>query len=256
MNLADQNLSRIAREPLWDRAHAQLREALLAGRFEPGSALVLRQLAETFGTSITPVRDAVSRLVAQGVLDQGPRNSALVPDLRSSALTDLMVVRTELEGRATREAALKAGAADIDALEALLADMRRMIEKRRLDTYLDIHRRFHFGIYALAGIPILLEMIENLWLRCGPILSFVVPEYVVSLKGTDHHRAALDAIRLKDGAHAEAEIVADIEEAGAYLLSLADATGRIRRPGQGAEHGALRRGGARSARPVPAGDPL
>lgn len=238
MNLADQNLSRIAREPLWDRAHAQLREALLAGRFEPGSALVLRQLAETFGTSITPVRDAVSRLVAQGVLDQGPRNSALVPDLRSSALTDLMVVRTELEGRATREAAAKARAADVDALETLLADMRRMIEKRRLDTYLDIHRRFHFGIYALAGIPILLEMIENLWLRCGPILSFVVPQYVVSLKGTDHHRAALDAIRLKDGTRAEAEIVADIEEAGAYLLSLADGTGRIRRPAEAGTVGA------------------
>ena len=238
MNLADQSLSRIAREPLWDRAHGQLREALLAGRFEPGSALVLRQLAETFGTSITPVRDAVSRLVAQGVLEQGPRNSALVPDLRSSALTDLMVVRTELEGRATREAAAKAAAADVVALEGLLVDMRRMIARRQLDTYLDIHRRFHFGIYALAGIPILLEMIENLWLRCGPILSFVVPEYVVSLKGTDHHQAALDAIRLKDGAGAEAEIVADIEEAGSYLLSLADPSGRIRRPGREGARGA------------------
>lgn len=229
MNVADQNLSRIAREPLWDRAHAQLREALLAGRFEPGSALVLRHLAETFGTSITPVRDALSRLVAQGVLEQGPRNSALVPDLRRSALLDIMVVRSELEGRATREAALKAAPADMDALDALLAQMRAMIGRRELDAYLDVHRRFHFGIYALAGIPILDEMIENLWLRCGPILSFVVPEYVVSLKGTDHHQAALDAMRRKDGAGAEAEIVADIEEAGRYLLGLADADGRIRR---------------------------
>ncbi|WP_231711112.1 GntR family transcriptional regulator [Xanthobacter dioxanivorans] len=229
MNVADQNLSRIAREPLWDRAHAQLREALLAGRFEPGSALVLRQLAETFGTSITPVRDALSRLVAQGVLEQGARNSALVPDLRKSALLDIMVVRSELEGRATREATLKAMPADIDALDALLGEMRGMIGRRELDAYLDVHRRFHFGIYALAGIPILNEMIENLWLRCGPILSFVVPEYVVSLKGTDHHRAALDAMRRKDGAAAEAEIVADIEEAGRYLLGLADPAGRIRR---------------------------
>ncbi|MEP9353474.1 GntR family transcriptional regulator [Xanthobacter sp. KR7-65] len=229
MNVADRSLSRIAREPLWDRAHAQLREALLAGRFEPGSALVLRQLAETFGTSITPVRDALARLVAQGVLAQGPRNSALVPDLDKGALLDIMVVRSELEGRATREAASKAAPAEIDALEALLSEMRGMIARRELDAYLDVHRRFHFGIYALAGIPILDEMIENLWLRCGPILSFVVPEYVVSLKGTDHHQAALDAIRRKDGSSAEAEIVADIEEAGRYLLGLADSSGRIRR---------------------------
>ena len=51
-------LKRIEREPLWDLAHAQLRDALLAGRFEPGTVLTLRALAESFGTSITPVRDA------------------------------------------------------------------------------------------------------------------------------------------------------------------------------------------------------
>lgn len=229
MNVVDRSFSRIEREPLWDRAHAQLREALLAGRFEPGSALVLRQLADTFGTSITPVRDAVSRLVAQGVLDQGPRNSAIVPDVRANALKDLMVVRCELEGRAAREAARKADDAKLKDLEGLLALMREMISSRQLDAYLDVHRRFHFGVYALAGIPILQEMIENLWLRCGPILSFVVPRYVVSLKGMDHHAAVLDALRCGDGAAAEAEIIADIDEAGRYLLGLADDTGRIRR---------------------------
>ena len=74
-------MKRIEREPLWDLAHAQLRDALLAGRFAPGTVLTLRSLAESFGTSITPVRDAVTRLVAQGVLQQGPRNSAIVPNL-------------------------------------------------------------------------------------------------------------------------------------------------------------------------------
>jgi DNA-binding GntR family transcriptional regulator len=54
-------LKRIEREPLWDLAHTQLQDALLAGRFEPGKVLTLRSLAESFGTSITPVRDAVTR---------------------------------------------------------------------------------------------------------------------------------------------------------------------------------------------------
>lgn len=229
VNVVDQNLSRIEREPLWDRAHAQLREALLAGRFEPGSALILRQLADTFGTSITPVRDAVSRLVAQKVLEQGPRNSALVPDVRANALKDLTLVRCELEGRAAREAALRGNGQGVRELEDLLAEMRGMIALRRLDGYLEVHRRFHFGVYAMAGIPILVEMIENLWLRCGPVLSFVVPEYVLSLKGTDHHAALVAAIRAGDGARAEAEMIADIEEAGRYLLGLADTSGRIRR---------------------------
>src|ERR1700754_4966558 len=99
-------LKRIEREPLWDLAHAQLREALLAGRFEPGTVLTLRSLAESFGTSITPVRDAVTRLVAQGVLQQGPRNSAIVPTLSRKELEHLTVVRCALEGRAAREAVL------------------------------------------------------------------------------------------------------------------------------------------------------
>ncbi|MGU3496647.1 GntR family transcriptional regulator [Xanthobacteraceae bacterium A53D] len=227
--MSAENLSRLEREPLWDRAHAQLRDALLAGRFEPGSALILRQLAETFGTSITPVRDALSRLVAQGVLEQGARNSALVPDVRANALRDLMLVRCELEGRAAREAAKKADPARVRALEDLLARMRELIASRRLETYLDVHRQFHFGVYEMAGVPILVEMIENLWLRCGPVLSFVLPEYVVSLKGTDHHAALLRAISAGDGDRAEAEMTGDIEEAGRYLLGLADKTGKIRR---------------------------
>ena len=229
--MAGARLKKIEREPLWDLAQVQLRDALLAGRFAPGRGLTLRFLAETFGTSVTPVRDAVTRLVAQGVLQQGPRNSAIVPHLRAGELRDLTIVRCELEGRAAREAAAKAKPDKLQRLENQLARMRALIAARQLDAYLEIHRQFHFGVYALAGIPILAEMIENLWLRCGPALSFVVPDYVLSLKGTDHHQAALDAIGRGDGAKAECEMVADIEEAANYLLGLADAEGRLVAPG-------------------------
>ncbi|WP_051340625.1 GntR family transcriptional regulator [Azospirillum halopraeferens] len=224
-------LQKIDRDRLWGLAQAQLRDALLGGRFEPGRSLTLRYLAEIFGTSITPVRDAVMRLVAQGVLEQGARNSAVVPDVGAATLRHLTVVRTELEGRAAREAALRPDLPGLARLEETLGAMRSMIAERRLDTYLDIHRQFHFGIYEMAGNPVLYDMIENLWLRCGPVLTFVLPEYVLTLKGTDHHRAILDAIRRGDAAVAEAETTADIREAETYLLSLADAAGRIRKPG-------------------------
>jgi len=225
-------LNRIEREPLWDLAHEQLREALLAGRFPPGASLTLRYLAEIFGVSVTPVRDAVSRLVAQGVLQQGPRNSAIVPHLTAAELADLTVVRCELEGRAAREAARRRDPKSIQRLESRLATMRLLIRQRELDSYLDHHRQFHFDIYAMSGIPVLTQTIENMWLRCGPALSFVIPEYVLSLKGTDHHKAALDGIRDGDTDQAEAEIVADITEASRYLSSLADETGKLRPPGR------------------------
>lgn len=224
------HLKRIAREPLWDLAHAQLREGLLAGRFAPGSKLTLRFLAETFGTSITPVRDAITRLAALGVLQLGPRNCAIVPELSAQELRELACIRCELEGRAAREAARNCGRGAADHLAVQLTTMQGHIAGNRFTAYLAAHRKFHFGIYALAQMPILVEMIENLWLRCGPVLSFVVPQYVPLLKGTDQHKAALDAIRRGDGRKAEAAIVADIEQAAAYLATLADAGGIIRRP--------------------------
>src|SRR5262249_56818824 len=93
--------------------------------------------AEIFGVSVTPVRDAVSRLVAQGVLQQGPRNSAIVPHLTAAELADLTVVRCELEGRAAREAARRPDAKSIQRLENPLAAMRLLIPPRELDRYPD-----------------------------------------------------------------------------------------------------------------------
>ncbi len=223
-------LQPVERETLWDQVYAQLRDALFAGKFEPGSRLVLRDLAELLGTSITPVRDAVARLVANGTLERGPRNTALVPDVGAIDMKHLILVRGELEGRAAREAAIHADDAAVAALNKRLVQMRRLIADGQLGPYLDLHRQFHFGIYKMARIPLLYDMIEGLWLRCGPALSFVIPDYVRLLKGTDHHLQLIDALRTNDQDAAEQAIVADIEEAGQYLLSLADGQGRIRRP--------------------------
>lgn len=129
-------------------------------------------------------------------------------------------MRRELEGRAAREAALNSNEAGITSLKKRLAQMRRLIAEGHLDAYLDLHRQFHFGIYEMARIPILHNMIESLWLRCGPALSFVIPEYVRLLKGTDHHLQLIDALTRHDADAAEKSIVSDIEEAGQYLLSL------------------------------------
>lgn len=229
-NEAGHHLQPVERETLWDQVYAQLRDALFAGKFEPGSRLVLRDLAELLGTSITPVRDAVARLVANGTLERGPRNTALVPDVGVVDLRHLIIVRTELEGRAAREAAMNADESGIAAQNKRLIQMRKLISQSQLGAYLDLHRQFHFGIYQMARIPILYDMIEGLWLRCGPALSFVIPDYVNLLKGTDHHLQLIDALRKHDADAAERAIVADIEEAGQYLLSLADEQGRIRRP--------------------------
>lgn len=106
--------------------------------------------------------------------------------------------------------------------------MEGYISARKMTAYLAMHRKFHFGIYSAAQMPILGELVENLWLRCGPTLGFVVPEYVLLLKGTDHHKSV--PMERRDGNKAKRAIIADIMDASAYLETLAGSDGIIRAP--------------------------
>ncbi|MDX1595118.1 MAG: GntR family transcriptional regulator [Gammaproteobacteria bacterium] len=226
----DSGLRKIEREPLWDIAHAQLRDALLAGRFEPGSTLTLRYLAEIFGISVTPVRDAVTRLAAQGVLKQGPRNRAVVPAITADELKQLAIVRCELEGRAAFEAASRINDASLEKVERSLSAMQKSMADGDRQAYLRAHRGFHFAIYEASQVPLLIEMIENLWLRIGPTLLYVMPIYVHNIKSVNHHVGAFEALKVRDAVACRREISNDIEKAANYLNSLIDETGRIRKP--------------------------
>ncbi|WP_375463934.1 GntR family transcriptional regulator [uncultured Methylobacterium sp.] len=229
-------LRQVERLPLWDQAYAELRQALLAGRFAPGERILLRDVATELGISPTPVRDAVNRLIAEHVLERGSSGQgggAVVPRLDVGRFDELLTIRCDLEGRAAARAAEHAQPGDIVALDGLLAEMKALIRGQRLDAYLDLHRRFHFGLYALARMPILEGLIENIWLRCGPVLTYVIPDYVLLQKGSDLHTAALAALSRSDADASCAAIRQDIREAGRYIAGLADADGLIADPAAG-----------------------
>lgn len=212
-------LKPIDRQTLWDRAYAELRNALLAGRFEPGERILLREIAAELGISLTPVRDAVNHLIAERVLERGSGGQgggATVPFLDAEQFRQLTIIRADIEARATLEAADRIGDDDIARLRDCLAAMRNAVDHER-QRYLDLHRQFHFGIYALADMPVIHDVIENLWLRCGPVLTAVLPEYVPYLKRADHHEAALQALSERNGEAAAAAIRRDIAEAGTYI---------------------------------------
>ncbi len=213
----------IDRATLWDRAYASLKTALLAGRFAPGERLVLRDVADDLGISLTPVRDAVNRLIAERILERGSAGhggGATVPMLDSDQFVQLMTVRSNLEAVATRSAATHATDAELDQIAGLLAEMKQSVTENRVDGYLDAHYRFHFGIYRMARMQVILELIENAWLRCGPALTLALPNYIPSLKRYPFHVEALDALRARDGEAAARAIRADIDSACADLASL------------------------------------
>ena len=206
------------RSTLWDGAYAALKAALLAGRYAPGERVVLRQVADDLGMSLTPVRDAVNRLIAERVLERGgagPAGAAVVPLLDEGQFGELMTVRASLEPLAAAAAAAadRATPGQVDAVEQCLVAMKRSVEGGRLDDYLEAHYQFHFRIYPMCQMPIVQEIIESTWLRCAPTLTLALPENIPGLKRYASHVATVKALRRHDGDAAAAAIRADIESA-------------------------------------------
>jgi DNA-binding GntR family transcriptional regulator len=209
-------LKSVEHGPLWDRAYVSLKSALLAGRLAPGERLVLRKVADDLGISLTPVRDAVNRLVAEKVLEHGglgPAGGAVVPLLSADQFSQLMTVRSSLEPAAAAAAAAHASKAELSAVEVFLVEMKRSVQENRTGKYLEAHYKFHFGIYAMCKMPIVQEIIESAWLRCAPTLTLALPENIPSLKRYASHVATLAALRRGEGEKAAEAIRADIESA-------------------------------------------
>ncbi|MXP64265.1 GntR family transcriptional regulator [Roseomonas sp. M0104] len=205
--------------PLEEQAYRQLRQALVEGTFTPGDKLSLRRLAAALGTSPMPVRAALRRLAAEQALDMAPSGTAVVPRLTRAAFLELGEVRAALEPLALRFAAPRLDAATLDRLALLLPRHAASRTDGKPEEFLRADREFLFTLYRRAEAPLLLGMIESLWLRRGP-LFWEARWMLMSRPAEAAHRHAqiLEALRAGDGAGAAAELEAEIREATAFLL--------------------------------------
>ncbi len=212
----------VSRETLRTRVYDSLCDALMMGRFEPGQALTVRGLAEAFGVSPTPVREALQRLAAAGALSAEPNRFYRVPVITPETVQDLRRVRAALEGMAAEEAAKTIQRGGLQKLERANAKMLKAIARQDAKAYLAANEEFHFIIYRAAESDTLLQIIHGLWLRIGPSLNLLFRDITLVQALDDNHKAALEALAARDGAKARDAIVADILEAGAFLAETMD----------------------------------
>ena len=205
---------------LQDQLYQQLRDALLAGRFRPGERLKIRDLAAEWGTSPMPVRAALQRMVAEGALESEPQRSVRVPAMTRERFQQLFQVRLSLEGLAVELAAARIGAAEIELLRGCIARMETALEQRNVPAYLDDNSLFHLTLYRACANPILLRMIESLWLQVGPFFNRLFTEADLSLRLNDFHEQAFTALEAGDGKAARAAMEQDLSFFGEYLLKL------------------------------------
>ena len=212
---------------LRQQVYDSLREALTTGRFAPGQKVTFRYVAGVLGVSLTPVREALRRLVAEGAFEMNPNRSVRVPLMTRDKVLELRDIRMELEGLATAKAALVATREQIAAIRRAAREI--IAARNRGDSVTDRQkvREFHFAVYAAAGQPTLLRLIEGLWLQTGPYMNLLYPDFISSSRGPAGRQRLIDALLARDASAARREMEGDIRRALSYVADLADENGNI-----------------------------
>ena len=204
---------------LKQQVYAQIRGELLRGVVPPGEVLSVRALAQRLGTSAMPVRAALDRLEAEGALAARPSSGSLeVPVLTLAAYAEVRGLRLLLEPEAAaRAAAARLSQSELSGLEAASDDLHAAAEAGALERYVDANWSFHFGIYNAAGSPLLVTVIEQLWLRVGAYVRWMMPTAEAMRASLPNHDEAMAALRCGDTEAARAAIAADIVDSAAHL---------------------------------------
>jgi len=212
-------LARIPRATLQDEVYRRLCDLILDGQIVPGQTVTMQGLADGFGVSIMPVREALRRLTSAKALTVVFGRSIGIPPLAADLLLDLTRVRLEIEGQAAAWAAARITPEAIDRLGAEVAAMDRAVRDADVKAYLHANRAFHFTVYEAAGSDVMGDLIEQLWLRISPFFNLLhgSGNYI---EANAHHGAVLQALARRDADAARAGVQGDIAAATAVLLRL------------------------------------
>ena len=185
-----------------DKLISDIRKEVSSGILKPGDQLEVTALAERFGVSRTPIREAIRTLVETGVLETRPRKGSFVRVLSAKQLLDLFQVAAELEGMACRLAALSLTKENVEAIERGLAKCTQAAEAQNNAEYAMANLDFHTAIHNASGNDWLIEQLRQLQINLN---SYRTMPYEIRgrlKKSTDEHKIICDAILSGDGEHA------------------------------------------------------
>ena len=205
---------------LQDKTYQTLRQWLTVGRFLPGERLKIRQVAQELGVSVMPVRAALQRLAAEGALVNIPNCGVMVPKLKRAQFDDILQIRILLEGQAAVLGAYRMTESDMAKMEQLNQTMRAAIAVPDAKGYLDANEEFHVTLYRASGSPMLMELIETVWLKVGPISNQLFDDARFAQKLNDAHDDVMHALKQRDGTAVRRAVEQDMFYAGQYLKSI------------------------------------
>ena len=214
-NDAIQGTEERVKTPVHQHVYAQLRDAILFGHFAPGQPLTIQGLTNTIGAGMTPIREALRRLTAEGAVQMLSNRRMTVPVLSRIEAEELLFLRKMLEPELTRRAAPCVSKKDIDDLRDIDTTLNTMIQRGDVTGYLRQNYLFHSRLYARANAPVILATVNGLWLRFGPSLREVCGR-IGTANLPDCHAEILDALERRETEAAAAATANDVAQ-GTHL---------------------------------------
>jgi DNA-binding GntR family transcriptional regulator len=213
----------VAHSPMHEMVYDRIREAFASGQMVPGQRIVIRDLARALGTSMMPVRDALRRLEAENAVVLTNGRTLAVPSLSAKDYEELCMIRVALEGLAAQEAAKNITEAELEEV-VRFADLVDEAAAAGDAAAASMHNRhFHWAVNAASHRPLLIRIIESLWLRVGPQIThsvrFDIQGGDVRRSAFHPHRQVIAALRNGDGASAATAIAYDISRAGQIIVA-------------------------------------
>lgn len=180
-----------------DRVYRALRTRIMHGEIAPGQALTLRGIGQEFDVSMTPAREAVRRLVAEGALFLSSSGRVSTPEPGNDRIEELAALRALLEVELASRALPRAHMALIDRLQTINNTIGEVIINRDPVGYIRTNLEFHRTLYLRAQAPAMLAMAETVWLQLGPTMRFLYGR----LRRTDpphYHKLIIAALKAGD----------------------------------------------------------
>lgn len=203
----------------------RLRSDILEGRLAPGEWLRQERLAQAFGVSHMPVREALKQLAAEGLLEHVPYKGVRVLGFSVEDVEDLYACRAFVEGRAARHAAHRMDPEAIQDMRDLHRRMAACTTPESLDEYRELNRRFHQRLYDACERAFLTRLLGTIWNAFPRMLwnSFSATAHTAvpgrEIADTREHEAILDALEAHDPNAVERAIRSHIEAAGHELVA-------------------------------------
>jgi DNA-binding GntR family transcriptional regulator len=181
------------------------------GELEPGQSLTIRGLASNFGVSMTPARDAVRRLSAEGALSISSTGRVGTPELSNERIEELASIRALLEPELASRALPRAHLNLLERLSNINSSIDQAIVKDDAVDYIRRNLEFHRTLYLRAQAPAMLALVETVWLQLGPTMRSLYSQ-LQRREASHNHRLAIAALKVGDEPSLKLAIRADVTQ--------------------------------------------